>query len=182
MNFSEKTIKRQEIFSGEVISVHVDEVELKNGNKSTREVVEHRGGVCVAAITKEKEILFVEQYRYPYSKSILELPAGKLEVGQTPLENGVRELKEEVGAVGKNYTFLGELYPSPGYCGEVIYMYYCVIEEIGDCCPDEDEFLNIVKIPLSKAVDMIISNKVFDAKTQVIILKLHVLDSLGKLF
>ena len=90
-----------------------------------RNVVEHPGGVCVAALTEKNELLFVRQFRYPYGEVVLELPAGKLEKGSTPLENGKRELKEETGAAGFGYLSLGKLYPSPGYTDEIIHLYFC---------------------------------------------------------
>ena len=153
MKLTEKTIESEVIFDGKVIHVKRDKVELENGKNSMREVVEHPGGVCVAALTEENELLFVRQFRYPYKEVVLEIPAGKLEKGQTPLENGKRELLEETGAVGREYITLGQLYPSPGYC------------------VDEGEFLNVERIPLDHAVEMVLNNEIPDAKTQVAILK-----------
>ena len=81
MSFSEKTLKAKEIFYGKIIRVHLDDVELSDGTKTFREVVEHSGGVCVAALTEDDELLMVRQYRYPFHRELLEVPAGKLEVG-----------------------------------------------------------------------------------------------------
>ncbi len=171
MDLNEKTINTQTIFEGEIIKIIKDEIKLPNGKHSFREVVEHKGGVCVAPLTQNNEFVFVKQYRYPYKKAILELPAGKLEIGSDPLENGKRELKEEIGAIGKNYISLGNIYPSPGYCGEIIYLYFCNICNIGENCPDENEFLEIIKIPLEKSIEMVFNNKISDAKTQIALLK-----------
>ena len=171
MELYEKTLSSKDIFKGRVIHVTLDEIELPNGHKSTREVVNHPGGVCIAALNDKDELYFVRQYRYPYHEVILELPAGKLEKGSTPLENGIRELKEEVGATGKDYKFLGELYPSTGYCAEIIYLYFCRIESMGNCCPDEDEFLNTEAIHIDKAVQMVLNNEIKDSKTQTAVLK-----------
>lgn len=171
MEFFEKTLESNEIFDGRVIRVILDKVELQDGHKSIREVVEHPGGVCVAALTEDDELLFVKQFRYPYKEVVLELPAGKLEKGQTPLENGKRELLEETGAVGSGYISLGKLYPSPGYCGEIIHMYFCRIAHFEEQKLDEGEFLNVLKIPLNKAVEMVLNNEIPDSKTQTAILK-----------
>lgn len=171
MELYEKTLSSKEIFKGRVIHVTLDEIELPNGHKSTREVVNHPGGVCIAALNDKDELYFVRQYRYPYHEVILELPAGKLEKDSTPLENGIRELKEEVGAIGKDYKFLGELYPSTGYCSEIIYLYFCRIDSMGNCCPDEDEFLNVEAIHIDKAVQMVLNNEIKDSKTQTAVLK-----------
>lgn len=179
MELFEKTLESKEIFDGRVINVTLDKIELQNGKHSTREVVNHPGGVCIAALNEKNELYFVKQYRYPYHEVVLELPAGKLEKGQTPLENGKRELKEEVGAIGKEYVSLGQLYPSPGYCAEIIYLYFCRIDSLGDACPDENEFLNIETIHIDKAVEMVLNNQIPDSKTQVAILKTAMLIKKG---
>ncbi|MEE0930220.1 MAG: NUDIX hydrolase [Acutalibacteraceae bacterium] len=171
MELYEKTLTSENIFDGRVIHVTFDKIELPNGHTSTREVVGHPGGVCIAALDDKDRLYFVHQYRYPYHEVVLELPAGKLEKGSTPLENGIRELKEEVGAIGKDYKFLGELYPSPGYCAEIIYLYFCRIDSIGDVCPDEDEFLKVETIHIDDAVEMVLNNKIKDSKTQTAVLK-----------
>lgn len=181
MELYEKTLTSENIFDGKVIHVTLDKIELLNGHTSTREVVRHPGGVCIAALDDKDNLYFVHQYRYPYHEVTLELPAGKLEKGSTPLENGIRELKEEIGAIGKDYKFLGELYPSPGYCAEIIYLYFCRIESFGDVCPDEDEFLQVETIHIDKAVEMVLNNKIKDSKTQTAVLKTAMLLKKGVL-
>ncbi len=171
----EKTISSKEIFSGKVIRVCHDDVILENGKSAKREVVYHNGGVCVLPLTESSEVLFVKQFRYPYRQEVLEIPAGKLEKGEDPLESGKRELLEEVGAAADKITFLGELYPSPGYCGEIISMYLAEDLSFAEQSLDEDEFLDVVKIPLSEAVKMVMENKIPDAKTQTAILKTYLL-------
>ncbi len=171
MNLEEKQISAEYKFKGKIINLRVDEALLPNGATATREVVEHNGGICVVPLTEKGEILMVEQYRYPYSEVVLEIPAGKRDGNEEPLEGGKRELKEETGAIAENYTFLGELYPTPGYCGEIIYMYLATGLSYGETNPDEDEFLNIKRIPLEKAVEMIMNGEIKDAKTQTAILK-----------
>lgn len=168
---TEKKLSREEIFKGHVVHLVVDRVELENGHETSREVVEHPGGVCVAALTEKNEILFVRQFRYPYGEVVLELPAGKLEKGSTPLENGKRELKEETGATGFGYLSLGKLYPSPGYTSEIIHLYFCRVENFGEMEPDDDEFLEVERIPLEKAVEMVLNNEIPDSKTQTAVLK-----------
>ena len=181
MELTEKTINSKTIFDGKILHVIHDDVELPNGSKAKREVVRHPGGVCIAALDGDNNLLFVKQFRYPYAEEVLELPAGKLEKGATPLENGKRELREETGAEGYSYISLGQVYPSPGYTDEIIHLYCCRIKEIGDSCPDEDEFLNIIKIPLDKAAEMVLNNQIPDAKTQVAVLKTLMLLQSGKI-
>ncbi len=176
MNLYEKTVSQDVRFSGHIINLRVDDALLPNGNHATREVVEHPGGVCVAALTAERELLFVRQFRYPYGEVLLELPAGKLDRGgEDPLEAGKRELREETGAVANNYRSLGKLYPSPGYCDEIIHLYLAEDLSFGDSEPDEDEFLECERIPLDRAVEMVLQNEITDAKTQVAILKVAAL-------
>ncbi len=181
MKLCEKTMKSESIFEGKVIHVMLDEVELEDGQTAKREVVGHNGGVCIAALTEKNELLFVRQFRYPYKEIVLELPAGKLEKGQTPLENGKRELLEETGAVGREYMTLGKVYPSPGYCGEIIHLYFCKIDHYEQQQLDDGEFLNVEKIPLSQAAEMVLNNEIPDAKTQIAVLKTAALVQKGVL-
>ena len=135
--------------SGRVLHMFHDTVSLSDGTTSLREIVRHPGGVCVAALDSDNNLLFVRQFRYPYAEVVLELPAGKLEKGSTPLENGKRELLEETGAVGSSYISLGQVYPSPGYTDEIIHLYACRVSSQGESRPDAGEFLNVEKIPWS---------------------------------
>ncbi|MBQ7108202.1 MAG: NUDIX hydrolase [Clostridia bacterium] len=173
MNLEEKQLSFEYKFKGRIINLRVDEALLPNGATASREIVEHNGGICVVPLTENNEILMVEQFRYPYGEVVLEIPAGKRDGNEEPLDGGKRELKEETGATAESYTFLGELYPSPGYCGEIIYMYLAKGLSYGETDPDEDEFLNVKKIPLEKAVDMIMKGEIKDAKTQTAILKVE---------
>ena len=173
MNLTEKTLSQEYKYKGRIVNLRVDEVELPGGHTSVREVVEHPGGVCIAALTDRKERLFVRQDRYPYGEALLELPAGKLEYGEDPLAAGKRELKEETGASAKEYTDLGKLYPSPGYCGEIIHMYMAAGLTFGEAAPDEDEFLELERIPLERAAQMVLDNRIRDAKTQAAVLKVY---------
>lgn len=179
MKLYEKTLKSTDIFVGKVIHVMHDEVELENGEKAMREIVAHPGGVCIAALDENNELFFVRQFRCPYKEVTLELPAGKLEKGQTPLENGKRELLEETGAVGREYMSLGKLYPSPGYCGEIIHLYFCRVDHYERQQLDSDEFLNVEKISLDRAVEMVLNNEIPDSKTQVAVLKTAALINKG---
>lgn len=181
MELTEKTLSSKSVFDGRILHITLDEIELPDGKKSKREVVNHPGGVTVAALDEDNNLLFVRQFRYPYKEVVLELPAGKLEKGSTPLENGKRELMEETGAEGYSYISLGQLYPSPGYTSEIIHLYACKIKSQGSSNPDDGEFLNVEKIPLDKAVEMVLNNQIPDAKTQVAVLKTAMLIKSGKI-
>ena len=171
MELTEKTLSSKTIFDGKIVNLTFDEVILPDGTQAKREVVNHPGGVTVVALTDENEVLFVRQFRYPYKEVVLELPAGKLEKGSAPLENGKRELLEETGAIGYNYISLGVQYSSPGFCNETIHMYMCRIEKFETQQLDEGEVLKVEKIPLDRAVEMILNNQIFDGKTQTAVLK-----------
>ena len=171
MEMNEKTLERKEIYAGRVLHFHVDKVELMNGRTSTRECVDHPGGASIAVLTEKNEMLFVRQFRYPYKEIVLEAPARKLEKGEDPFEAIKREQREETGTTGKNYVNLGKLYPSPGYTNEIIYLYACRAQSFGDTDFDEDEFLEVEKIPMDEAVRMVMDGEIPDSKTQVLVLK-----------
>lgn len=181
MNFEEKTLSSKTVFEGRIINVHYDEIELPNGNKAMREVVEHSGGVCVAPLNDNDELLFVRQYRYPYHRELLELPAGKLEKGEDHLKAGIRELEEECGVVADKIIPLGAIYPTVAYCSEIIYLYGAVGLHETKQNLDEDEFLDIIKIPLEKAVEMVMQGEISDAKTVGLVLKIAKLKDEGKI-
>lgn len=182
MNLKETTKSQEYRFKGKIINLRQDVAILPDGSEAGREVVEHNGGVCVLPLTENNEIIFVKQFRYPYMEELLEIPAGKRDgKDEEPLSCGKRELKEETGAESDNFVFLGELYPSPGYVNEVIYMYYADNLTYGECDPDDDEFLDLVKIPFDKAVEMVVSGEIKDAKTQSAILKVAYLKANNKI-
>ena len=181
MKLFEKTLQSETKFEGRIITVKLDDVELENGTQAKREIVCHNGGVCVAALTAQDEILLVRQFRYPYNEVRLELPAGKLEKGEDPFEAAKREQLEETGTAAEQYVSLGNLYPTPGYCGEIIRMWACRVTENREQHLDDDEFLEVERIPLKKAVEMVLSNEIPDSKTQVGILKAAVLVEKGLL-
>ena len=132
MELFEKTLDSKKIFDGRVLHIVLDEVELPDGKRSKSEVDNHPGGVCVAALDEDNNLTCVKQFRYPYKEVVLELPAGKLEKGSTPLENGKRELLEETGLEGYSYISLGQVYPSPGYTSEIIHLYACRVKSHGE--------------------------------------------------
>ena len=181
MELTEKTLNSKVMFEGRILKMMVDDVELPDGSTSFREIVGHPGGVCVAPIDDDNNLYFVKQYRYPYHEIVLELPAGKFEKGMSPLDNGKRELKEEVGAEGYSFISLGQVYPSPGYTQEIIHLYACKIKNIGNQQLDQGEFLNVEKIHIDKAVEMVLNNQLPDSKTQIAILKLSMLLKSGKI-
>ena len=181
MELQEKTLHSETIYDGKILHIRRDTVLLPNGREAIREVADHPGGVCAAILTEKDELLFVRQFRYPYAQVVLECPAGKLEPGEDPDEAIQREQKEETGTTSSCYIKLGELYPTPGYCDEILHLYACRVESYGDLNPDEDEFLEVERIPLQKAVEMAENGELLDAKTQVLVLRAARLVEQGKL-
>ena len=171
MDLIEKTLSSEKIFDGRILRIRRDTVRLPNGGDAFREVVDHPGGVCVLALDDQNRVLLVSQFRYPYGKVLRELPAGKLEYGEDPAEAAVRELKEETGAAAGEFRSLGELYPSPGYCGEIIRMYLARDLTFGEAHPDEDEFLHVERVPFDQLVEQVLSGGIKDAKTIAAVLK-----------
>lgn len=171
MDLIEKTLSSETIFDGRILHVRRDVVRLPDGGEAFREVVDHPGGVCVLALDDQNRALLVSQFRYPYGQVLRELPAGKLEYGEDPAAAAVRELEEETGAVAGEFRSLGELYPSPGYCGEIIRMYLARDLTFGEAHPDEDEFLNLERVPFEELVEQALSGGIRDAKTIAAVLK-----------
>lgn len=172
LGFYEQTEEVQGIFSGKIINVHTDKITLVDGTEAQREVVDHPGGVAIVGLTENNEVLMVRQFRYPYKETIYEIPAGKLEKGEDPREAAIREFREECGAVAEKFEPLGEIYPTPGYCGEIIRIFYATDLTFGEQELDEDEYLEVIKMPFSECVAKIMSGEIKDAKTIVGILKL----------
>ena len=170
MKLIEKQLGRTDIYKGRIIEVAVDDVELENGAKSKRELVMHPGGVCVAALTGQDEMLFVRQFRYPYQEMVLEAPAGKLERGEDPFEACKREQREETGTTAEQYLNLGLLYPTPGYCDEILHLYACRITGYGESHLDEDEFIELQACTLAELKEKIFSGEIQDSKTVAAIL------------
>lgn len=171
MELFEKKISSRQIFDGKIVKLFVDEVELPDGQHATREIVRHPGAVCVVPLTDEGEVVMVRQFRYPFGEVLLEIPAGKLEPGEDPLEAVKRELEEESGAVANKIEHLGEIYTTVAIFDEKIQLYIATELNFINAHPDEDEFLEVEKIPLKKLVEMVMRGEIKDAKTQIAILK-----------
>lgn len=176
MDLTERKLSREDKFAGRIVTVHVDAVELPNGETSTREVVDHPGGVAVLALDGENNVLTVTQYRYPFGRTLLEIPAGKLDhPGEDPYEAGLRELKEETGAVPGAYQPLGRILPSPGCYGEVLHLYLARDLRMEGQHLDEDEFLNVERVPFAEMVRRCLDGEIEDAKTVAAVLKAKLL-------
>lgn len=173
--FEEKTIDTSSIYEGKVVSLQVDTVSLPDGNTSKRELIKHPGAVAIIPITKEGKIIFVEQYRKALEKSIIEIPAGKLEPGEEPEVTAVRELEEETGYTTKNLKKLGSFYTSPGFADELLHVYEADDIELltQQVDGDEDEFVELMELTLEEAEGLVKEERIHDAKTMYALLHLR---------
>lgn len=172
MAHTEQFLSSETVFTGRVFRVTLDEVRLENGDTAKREIVHHNGGACIAALTEQNEVYLVRQYRYAMGQELWELPAGKLEKGEDPFEAAKRELAEECGLVADHFVDLGPVYPTVGYCTEVIWTWAATGLHETAMHLDADEFLTPVRLPLEKAVEMVFSGEIRDSKTVAALLKL----------
>ena len=171
MDLREKRLSGETVFDGKIMHVRRDIVQLSDGSETFREVVDHSGGVCVLALDNERRALLVSQFRYPHEKILREIPAGKLERGEEPAQAARRELKEETGATAAKWESLGEIYPTPAYCGEIIRMYLAQELTFGETDLDEGEFLEVERIDFDLLVKQVLSGEIRDAKTVAAVLK-----------
>ena len=180
MVFEEKTIETERIFEGKIINLRRDKVTVENGT-SYREIVEHNGGAVLAAVTDDGKMVMVRQYRKPAERVMLEVPAGKIDIGEDPIETACRELKEETGYTPSKIEYLTEFYPSVGYSEEVLYLYLCTDLQAGETCPDENESLDILAMDIEELYQMVMKAEIKDAKTIIAILMVRSLIAEGKL-
>ncbi len=167
----EKTLDSETVYDGKIIKVQRDEVLLENGKTALREVVRHCDAVAVLALDGEKNAYFVRQFRYPIGRELFEVPAGKMEPFEIPLDCAKRELSEECGLTAEKWTELGPFLSSPGFCDETIWFF--LAEDLNETKqhPDEDEFLDVIRMPFDEAVQKAVSGVFPDGKTQALILR-----------
>lgn len=167
----EKTIEKNTVYEGVIVNVRRDKAELVNGKVVGREVVEHPGGVTVIPVEPDGTVWCVRQFRYPFGREMLEVPAGKLERGEAPFDCAVRELSEETGLTADEFVYLGPCCTSPGFSTEVLHIYLALGLHQGAMHLDPDEFLNVEKYGLEELTDRVMSGEIDDAKTIIAVLK-----------
>ncbi|WP_422486724.1 NUDIX hydrolase [Gudongella sp. DL1XJH-153] len=165
MTYEEKTMKCDRIYEGKILNLRIDTVELPDKKYSKREIVEHPGGVGIVALTEDKKILLVRQYRKATDKVLLELPAGKLEVNEEPKETAYRELKEETGYTTEKLEYLLEFYTSPGFSSEKLYLFYGENVQPGEQKLESGEFIDVESYTLEEVKKLLRRGEIMDAKT-----------------
>lgn len=165
MVFEEKTISSEMIYEGSILNLRKDKVRVKDNRTSYREIVEHSGGVAIAAITPEGKMVLVRQYRKAAEKAVLEVPAGKIENNEAHEQTAKRELKEETGYTAGKVKFITSFYSSIGYSTEVIYLYYATELTPGETNFDDNEAIDILEFELQDLKKMVLSGEIEDAKS-----------------
>ncbi len=171
MDLTEIPLQSDVKYQGCILTVTEDRVSLPNGSISTREVVRHPDGVAILPLASDGSAILVRQYRYPCAQTLLEVPAGKLDPGEDHHAAALRELMEETGATPDSLTYLGSAYSSPGFCDEMLHLYLAQELHFGPCHPDEDEFLEPVRVPFSTLVSRVMNGEILDLKTVAVVLK-----------
>jgi len=161
----ERTLSTERIYQGKIINLRLDTVEMPSGGKTKREIVEHDPCTAIVAIDSEKNVLLVRQYRKPVEKALLEIPAGGVEKGENPVDSARRELEEETGFTAERWEHLSVFYTSPGFCTESMHLYLATELKPAKRDADDDEDIELVKVPLKKSIELIASGEVCDAKS-----------------
>ena len=161
----ERTLNTERIYQGKLVGLRVDTVELPSGRTTKREIVEHGACSAIVAIDSEDNVLLVRQYRKPVERVLLEIPAGNTEPGEDALQCARRELEEETGFSAERWEQLGFFYTSPGFCTEVMHLYLATELRQARRDEDDDESIELVRVPLTKVLELIASGEVCDAKS-----------------
>jgi ADP-ribose pyrophosphatase len=161
----ETTVESRVEFEGRILRVRVDKVRLPDGRVTTREIAEHGASVCIVPVDSQGNVLLVRQYRKPVEDQLLEVPAGGVEPGESPLEAAVRELQEEVGFAAREIQLLSSFWISPGWCTEFMSAYLATELEPASLPADYDENIAVVPVPLSEVEGLMRSGEIKDLKS-----------------
>lgn len=163
-DFSEETLSSEIVFSGKLLNVISDRVRLVNGSESIREYIHHPGAAMVAAFLDPHTLLFERQFRYPLRRHFIELPAGKIDPGEDPLDTAKRELREECGYEAGEWRHLATLHPGIGYTDERIELYLARdLRHVGHAL-DPDEFLEVFPLSIEEALEWVRQGRITEAK------------------
>ena len=165
--FNEKTLTSNTLYEGKIIELRVDEVELPNGERSKRELIKHPGAVAIIALTDDNKLVLVEQFRKALERTIIEIPAGKIEQGEDPAQTAIRELEEETGYKANEFVYIQSFATSPGFADEIIHLYLGTsLQKVENPAPgDEDEFIGLLECSIEEVEAMLKDGRIYDAKT-----------------
>lgn len=165
MYLQEKIIKEELIYKGSFLDIVNVDVTLPDGKNASRDIVKHPGATAIIAFLDEENIILVEQFRLALNRTMLEIPAGKLNKNEVIIDCARRELQEETGYMAKNLEYLGCLATAPGFCDELIYLYKATDLSLGEKNEDEDEFTNVKIMNIAKVKELIRKGEIIDGKT-----------------
>ncbi len=165
-----KLIESEHIFKGAVFAVERDRLREENGFEIVREIIRHTGGAGCLPLFPDGRVALVKQYRHPARQELLEIPAGKIEAGESPMECAAREIEQEIGFRAGRIELLADFYSTPGFCEERLYVYLATELTPAEQNLDHDEFVEVVYIPLAEAVAMAERNEIEDSKTIIALL------------
>jgi ADP-ribose pyrophosphatase len=161
-------LRREKKYHGKIIDLTVDELQYPSGRTTVREVVEHPGGAVILCLFENADILLIKQYRHPFGREVIELPAGKLDAGEDPLLCAQRELREETGFAAMHWEKLTALYATPGFCNEVLHVYLAsgaYPHKEGQALEEGEATLTVHRVPIREAIAMIDRGEIVDGKT-----------------
>jgi ADP-ribose pyrophosphatase len=158
-------IQREEVYRGKVVNLVVDTIALPGGRKAIREVVQHPGGVLAVPVLNDGRLLMIRQYRYPLQRHILELPAGKLDSGQSPLETMRRELEEETGYRAANWSYECSFYTSPGFSNEILHLF--IARDLTEVAQhlEEGEHITVEPLTVEQCLERLQGGEIVDGKS-----------------
>jgi len=159
-----EVVASEDLYRGRIFTVTLDTVR-EGGGEYTREVVRHPGSAAIVAVHDDRTVSLVRQYRHPAVKYLLEIPAGSRDAFESPEECAARELEEEMGLVAESWEKLSEFFVSPGFCGEKMWVYLATDLTETKASPEDDENLELVRLPFASALEMIEAGEIEDAKT-----------------
>ena len=162
---NEPTIESRLAFQGKIVNVRVDKVQLPNGAQSSREIVERSEAVCIVPVDDGNNVILVRQYRKPVEDDLLEVPAGGVEDGEVSRDAVLRELQEETGYTADSLQHLSSFWTTPGFCTELMHAYLATGLRPATLPPDEDEDIQVVRVPMDNIPDMVRSGEIQDAKS-----------------
>ena len=161
----ETVLASERVYEGRILNLRVDEIRTPAGVEALREIVENGGAVAVVALDEQQRVVLVRQYRHAVRGLVIEVPAGKLDGDEDPLEGAARELREETGFRAGRYERLGSFYPAPAWSTELVYLYLATHLTPGPMQPEADEALELLRVPLAEAIAMIHSGAIIDGKS-----------------